>query len=207
MKKNWLIGGLAVVLVALAGVAFVQGGGGAAEGEEGAGLQPIAFPHNLHAGSAEGQANMDCQFCHFSAERSVDAGIPSVATCWGCHQVIPGRNAPEEVQKIEEYMESGEPIPWVRLYKISDHAHFPHMRHIAAGLECQQCHGEIQEVGPEGIQTRTGLGRALLGVDPGVHENGPVWGGGNMGWCIDCHRQPNEQGVQQASTDCAVCHY
>ena len=206
MRKNWLIGGLAGVLIALAGVAFVQGGGAEAEAE-GATIQPIAFPHNLHAGSEEGQANMDCQFCHFSAERSVDAGIPSVATCWGCHQVIPGRTNPQEVAKIEEYMESGEPIPWVRLYKISDHAHFPHMRHVAAGLACQQCHGEIQQVGAEGIQTRTGLAMALLGVDPGVNDNGPVWGGGNMGWCIECHRQPNEQGVQQASTDCAVCHY
>jgi hypothetical protein len=205
MRRGWLIGGLASAL-ALAGVAFVQGGGAEAEGE-GAGLQPIAFPHNLHAGSEEGQANMNCMFCHFSAERSVDAGIPPVATCWGCHQVIAGRNNPQEVRKIEEYMESGEPIPWVRLYKISDHAHFPHMRHIAAGLACQQCHGEIQLVGPEGIQTRTGLGKWAFGTDVGVEGNGPVWGGDTMGWCIECHRQPNEQGVQQASTDCAVCHY
>lgn len=189
MKRNWLIGGLAGVL-ALAGVAFVQGGGGG-EGEgagEGASFQPIAFPHNLHAGSEEGQANMDCQFCHYSAERSVDAGIPSVSTCWGCHQVIAGRNAPEEVAKIREHVESGEPIPWVRIYKISDHAHFPHMRHIAAGLECQQCHGEVQTMGV-------------------LSERSDVWGGTNMGWCIECHRQPNEAGVQQASTDCAVCHY
>jgi len=215
MRKNWLIGGLAGVLIALAGVAFVQGGGAEAEAE-GATIQPIAFPHNLHAGSAEGQANMDCQFCHFSAERSVDAGIPSVATCWGCHQVIPGRTNPAEVAKIEEYMESGEPIPWTRLYKISDHAHFPHMRHIAAGLACQQCHGEIQELEGE-IQVRRGLAqggsifsgmaKSILGTDIGVNDNPPVWKGNNMGWCIDCHRQPNEQGVQQASTDCAVCHY
>ena len=43
MKKNWLIGGLAGVLM-LAGVAFVQGGG--AEGEDVAAEsgQPIAFP-------------------------------------------------------------------------------------------------------------------------------------------------------------------
>lgn len=185
MKRNWLIGGLAGVL-ALAGVAFVQGGPSAEEAA--ASFQPIAFPHNLHAGTEVEQAGMDCQFCHFSAERSVDAGIPSTATCWGCHQVIPGRNAPQEVEKIEEYMESGEQIPWVRIYKISDHAHFPHMRHIAAGLQCQQCHGEVQTMGV-------------------LTERSPVWGGANMGWCIDCHRQPNEQGVQQASTDCAVCHY
>jgi hypothetical protein len=188
MKRRWLIGGLAGAL-ALAGLAFVQGGGGeGGEGEAPAPFQPIAFPHDLHAGSEQGQASMDCMFCHFSAERSVDAGIPSVATCWGCHQVVAGRNAPEEVAKIRDYLESGEPIPWVRIYKISDHAHFPHMRHIDAGLECQQCHGEVQTMGV-------------------LSERDPLWGGANMGWCIDCHRQPNEQGVQQASTDCAVCHY
>jgi hypothetical protein len=208
MNRNWLIGGLAGLLL-LAGVAFVQGGGaegGEAEAEA-AVVQPIAFPHDLHAGSEEGQAQMNCQFCHFSAERSVDAGIPPVSVCWGCHQVIPGRNNPQEVAKIGEYVEDERPIPWVRIYKISDHAHFPHMRHINAGLECQQCHGEVQEVGPEGLLTRQGIGRGLFGADAGIGDNGPVWGGDNMGWCIDCHRQPNEQGVQQASTDCAVCHY
>jgi hypothetical protein len=104
----------------------------------------------------------------------------------------------------------------VRNYKLSDHAHFPHMRHIAAGLECQQCHGEIQDLEGD-IQVRRGLAdggsifggiaKGLLGTDVGVNDNPPVWGGNNMTWCIDCHRQPNEQGVQQASTDCAVCHY
>jgi len=144
---------------------------------------------------------MDCQFCHFSAERSVDAGLPPVETCWGCHQVIPGANQPEEVAKIGEYMQSGEPIPWVRIYKIADHAHFPHMRHINAGLNCQQCHGEVQEMGVLTKQ-RTGIDAFLRGQDP-------VWGGDNMGWCVDCHRQPDpETGVApQASTDCSVCHY
>ena len=190
MNRNWLIGGLASFLLALAGVAFVQDGGGegaAAEGEAEV-VQPIAFPHNLHAGSEPEQANMDCQFCHFSAERSVDAGIPPVSTCWGCHQVVQGRINPGQVALIQEYYEGGEQIPWVRIYKIADHAHFPHMRHINAGLECQQCHGEVQEMGV-------------------LTERSPVWGGANMGWCVDCHRQPNEEGVQQASTDCAVCHY
>lgn len=189
MKKNWLIGGLAGVF-ALGGLAFVQGGGAeGGEGEEEVPAQPIAFPHNIHAGSEPGQNNMDCQFCHFSAERSVDAGIPSVSSCWGCHQVIPGQNAPEEVAKIQEYMDRGEAIPWRRIYKISDHAHFPHMRHINAGLECQECHGEVQTMEV-------------------LSERDPVWGGDNMGWCIDCHRQPDEEtGEPQASTDCAVCHY
>lgn len=202
MKKHWLIGGLAGVF-ALGAVAFVQGGGGEGGAAEAAGgiVQPIAFAHDRHAGSAEGQNNMDCQFCHFSAERSVDAGIPPVSTCWGCHQVIPGTTPDQqtEISKIQGYVDRAEQIPWIRLYKLSDHAHFPHMRHINAGLQCQQCHGEVQEMTE--LQPRSGLTAVLFGKDP-------VWGGDNMGWCIDCHRQPDpETGDQQASTDCAVCHY
>ena len=186
MKKHWLIGGLAGVF-ALASLAFVQGGGGAAGDEAAAGaFQPIGFLHNQHAGAEVGQNNMDCQFCHYSAERSVDAGIPPVSTCWGCHQVIPGTTPAQqtEIAKIQQYVNDGESIPWVRIYKISDHAHFPHMRHINAGLECQQCHGEVQALGVE------------------LSERDPVWGGSNMGWCVDCHRQPDPvTGEQQASTE------
>jgi hypothetical protein len=204
MKKHWLIGGLAGVF-ALTGLAFVQGGGTQPSAAAGgttlsSAVQPIAFPHNQHAGSEPGQGKMDCQFCHFSAERSVDAGIPSVATCWGCHQLIPGANNPQEVAKIKEYLDAGEGIPWVRIYKVSDHVHFPHMRHVNAGLTCQQCHGEIQTMQVLEPPNRGIVGKLLLPQDP-------VWGGDNMGWCVECHRQPNESGVQQASTDCAVCHY
>ena len=43
---------------------------------------------------------MDCQYCHYSAERSVDAGIPSGSSCWGCHQAVPGSNNPEEIANV-----------------------------------------------------------------------------------------------------------
>lgn len=186
MKRHWLIGGFAGCF-ALAGLAFVQAQDAqqAASAEDPgsyASGQPIAFPHNTHAGNLAGQMNMDCQYCHFSAERSVDAGIPPVAVCAGCHQVIPGANKPEEVQKLMQYWNDREPIPWVRIYKTPDHAHYPHMRHIAAGLQCQQCHGEVQTMDV-------------------INAPDPAWGGKNMGWCVDCHRQ------EGASTDCAVCHY
>jgi len=189
MKKHWLIGVLAGAS-ALTGLAFVQARDAQqaanAEGPEAyASGQPIAFPHDLHAGNLQGQSNMDCQYCHFSAERSVDAGIPPMSLCMGCHQVIPGANNPQEVDKLKQYWENQQPIPWVRIYKISDHAHFPHMRHVSAngaGLQCQQCHGEVQA-----MQV--------------LNRRDPLWGGANMGWCVDCHRQ------EGASDDCAVCHY
>jgi len=196
MKKHWLIGGLAGVL-ALASVAFVQGGGAEGEAAAAESGQPIGFTHATHAGTEPGQNNMNCQFCHFSAERSVDAGIPPVSTCVGCHQVVLGTTPAQqtEIAKIQEYANSGEPIPWNRIYKISDHAHYPHMRHVNAGLECQECHGEVQTMGV-------------------LSARDPVWGGANMGWCVDCHRNPREglqradgSVIEEASTDCAVCHY
>jgi hypothetical protein len=208
MRKHWFIGGFAgvmslgLVLVFLgaqdagdagqeagresqgAAETLSQGGATFAPAESYPSGQPIAFPHNQHSGMEEGQNQMDCMYCHFSAERSKSSGIPPVQLCMGCHQVINGADeaAQAEINKLRGYWERGEPIPWVRIYKISDHAHFPHMRHINAGLECQQCHGEVQNMAV-------------------INERDPAWGDGKMGWCIDCHRQ------EGASIDCAVCHY
>ncbi|MCG6989670.1 MAG: cytochrome c3 family protein [Gemmatimonadetes bacterium] len=186
MKKQWLIGGTAGVL-ALAALAFAR----AQDAQQAANAespdnypsgQPIAFPHNIHAGSKPGEFHIDCMYCHFSAERSVDAGLPPMSLCVGCHQVIPGTKNPQEIKKLMGYWQRKQPIPWVRIYKTPDHVHFPHARHIHAGLTCQECHGQVQDVSV-------------------INHRDPVWGGDNMGWCVSCHRK---KGV---STTCAVCHY
>ena len=141
-------------------------------------VQPIAFPHSVHAGTYQ----MDCMYCHFSADRSVDAGLPAVQDCMGCHTLVPGTDNADEVATLRAYAERGEAIPWVRIYKVSDHVRFPHMRHIKAGLACQQCHGDVQRMGA-------------------IEERDPAWGGDNMGWCVSCHL---ERGARR---DCTVCHY
>ena len=140
-------------------------------------IQPIAFPHNVHAGTDK----IDCQYCHFSAERSVDAGIPPVRTCIGCHQVIGGTDERQqaEIQKVKDYWTNQEAIPWIRNYKVADHVHFPHMRHVAADIDCATCHGQVQE----------------MGVIEEVNQ--PL----SMGWCVSCHIE------REVSRDCAVCHY
>jgi predicted CxxxxCH...CXXCH cytochrome family protein len=96
--------------------------------------------------------------------------------------MIPGANAPQEVAKVAEYYNNGQPIPWVRIHKVADHVHFPHMRHVNADITCQECHGQVQEKG--------------VWVEPD-----PVWGKGKMGWCISCHLE------QDVRRDCTVCHY
>lgn len=141
----------------------------------GASGQPIAFPHNVHAGDNQ----IDCQYCHFAAERSMRAGIPPVSTCMGCHTFVNGTQNPQEVDVLRGYAERQEPIPWNRIYKVADHVQFPHMRHVAAGVQCQNCHGQVQEIGV--IQ----------------QVNQPL----QMGWCVSCHIELG------ASRDCTVCHY
>ncbi len=196
--------------------------------------QPIAFYHSVHAG----QNAIPCTYCHTSADRSVDAGIPSVRLCVGCH--VPGSSAPthvraqaqlafptaqrdsvwnREASKLVEYWRRGEAIPWVRVHKIPEHAKFPHNVHVNVGLQCQTCHGAVEEM--ETVYQFSSL---------------------RMGWCVDCHRgqtplsDAEEKAVQarssfarrvasfraagedvrgksatrpeqRASTDCVVCHY
>ncbi|MFH1765535.1 MAG: cytochrome c3 family protein [Gemmatimonadota bacterium] len=179
MKKPWILPA-ASVIAALVTLASVQSQVGDAPPPTSTAttVHPIAFPHNTHAG----KFRIDCQYCHFSAERSVDAGMPPVSSCMGCHIIIQGRNRPEEVQKLRDFWDRGEPIPWVRIYKVPDHVKFPHMRHVAkdaGALECQECHGPVEEI------------EVMEEVEQPL----------KMGWCVQCHRD------NDASVDCTVCHY
>jgi hypothetical protein len=155
-----------------------QFGGGGTE-------QPIAFPHDLHAGTNQ----IPCMYCHSSADRSVDAGIPAVQVCAGCHvtaiTTIPPEQATAtfrgdstEIRKLVAYWREQRPIPWVRIYDLPDHVHFPHMRHVNAGVECQECHGPVQEM--RVVEQYSSL---------------------QMGWCLECHRQ------REVRIDCFICHY
>lgn len=183
MTKKSLTIAAVVATVSLASLAFAQAQTPSAESAAPAGaatgVQPIAFPHDIHAGTYK----LDCMYCHFSAERSVDAGLPPVATCAGCHRLIPGTAHPEEIQKVMGFANRQEAIPWVRVYKVADHVHFPHMRHVNAGLKCQECHGEVQTFATP------------------IEKRDPAWPGDNMGKCVACHV---EKGVRR---DCTVCHY
>jgi hypothetical protein len=139
--------------------------------------QPIPFPHDVHAG----QNQIPCMYCHSGADRSKAAGIPSLQVCAGCH--IPG-GVPTVgvdrpgVQLLVAYWQQQRPIPWVRTHKVPDHVVFPHMRHVAAEVPCQTCHGPVETMADM---------RRVESL--------------RMGWCVDCHREMN------ARTDCFVCHY
>lgn len=122
--------------------------------------QPIAFSHRQHVTGA----GLDCQFCHTYARRGPVAGIPSVARCTGCHNVV----LPErpEVAKVLTYAEREESIPWVRVHRLPDYVRFTHKKHVRAGVGCDTCHGDVGQMDI-------------------VEQVSPL----TMGWCLSCHEQ------------------
>lgn len=165
---------------------------------EGAPAQPILFSHVVHAGSFQ----IGCQFCHADARRSEYAGLPSVERCMGCHRIIGAQDNPE-IQKIHRYAERGEPVPWVRVFKVPEFTYFPHKPHVRAGVECQTCHGPVERMRVVGATTGPRLLndlKTLVGMRP---PPPPL----TMGWCLDCHREQNATRGIRAPLDCVACHH
>jgi cytochrome c2 len=180
---------------------FVFGGYMVAKGAIGLGrqkdyqpVQPIYYSHKVHAGINQ----INCLYCHGSAEQSKHAAIPSVNTCMNCHKAIQAyEKGPKifdedgneidgtaEIQKLYEYAGFDpnqpnkwdpsmikKPIEWVKIHNLPDHVYFSHAQHVNAGkVQCQSCHGEINQMGE-------------------VKQVADL----SMGWCINCHRESNVQ--------------
>ncbi len=211
-----------------AGAVILSAYSGASTSQNSSPNQPIAFPHSVHVG----KLGINCIYCHYSAYKSPDPGFPAVSTCMGCHSLIgpnrpasnlgPARKSPG-IQKLWDYAgypshtADAKPIPWNRIHLLPDYVHFPHMRHVNAGITCQTCHGPIQ-------------------TEAKVYQYATL----NMGWCVNCHvhgydPQKGEEMVnmvpdgrggamlpanypmpktatpdslrKKARYDCSVCHY
>jgi DNA-directed RNA polymerase subunit RPC12/RpoP len=154
-------------------------------------VQPIFFSHVIHAGSYQ----IACQYCHAGARRSSAAGVPSVERCMGCHKIVAAEGNPE-VKKIHEYWERKEPIPWLRIFKVPEHAQFTHKPHVQAGVQCQTCHGRIEAMERVHAETGQNIINDLKNL-AGIPNQPPKL---TMGWCIECHRTANAKGVQAVQT-------
>ncbi|WP_448517979.1 cytochrome c3 family protein [Rhodoflexus sp.] len=201
-KSQAFIGITAFVFVALVLKATVEGLITIGVQQGYAPTQPIPFSHKLHAGQYE----IDCKYCHTGVEKGKSANIPSANICMNCHNAI--KTTSPIIQKIYEHIEKDEPIQWVRVHNLPDLAYFNHQQHVkVAGLECENCHGNIKEM--EVVQQVSLL---------------------TMGWCIDCHRKTEVNAKDNAYYDnlvqlhakssktpmrvediggleCAKCHY
>ncbi|MCV9930515.1 c-type cytochrome [Flavobacterium sp. LS1R49] len=190
-------------------------------------IQPIHYSHKIHAGDNE----INCKYCHSASRVSKTAGIPSLNVCMNCHknisEVAESTATPEyskafydeQIQKLytavgwdkttQTYTGKTQPVKWVRIHNLPDFVYFNHSQHVSvAGIECQTCHGPVQEF--EIMKQYSKL---------------------TMGWCIDCHRKTDvkmegneyytkiheelskKYGVekltaaQMGGLECGKCHY
>lgn len=136
--------------------------------------QPLPFSHELHVG----QHQIQCQYCHNQVERSKSSNIPALSTCMNCHQQVATQS--ESIKKLREAYSENKSIEWVKVHMLPDHVQFNHQAHIARGVNCQTCHGPIEKMAR-------------------VYQFSDL----SMGWCINCHRQPENK----APLNCTTCHH
>jgi hypothetical protein len=123
--------------------------------------QPVQFSHKHHVGDD----GIDCRYCHTSVETSNSAGMPSTQTCMNCHTQI-WADSPY-LEPIRQSYKSGVPIEWTRVHDLPDYVYFNHSIHVAKGVGCSSCHGQVDNM-------------------PLVYQAAPL----QMEWCLACHREP-----------------
>ena len=123
--------------------------------------QPIQFSHEHHvAGNG-----IDCRYCHTRVETSSFAGIPPTKTCMNCHSQIFCRRAVPRARARELPHRPAD--PWTRVHDLPDFAYFDHSIHVAKGVGCSTCHGQVDQM-------------------PLMRKQNSL----QMEWCLDCHRHP-----------------
>jgi hypothetical protein len=127
-------------------------------------VQKVPFSHQHHVGVL----GIDCRYCHTSVEKSSFAGIPETKTCMNCHsQIWVGS---QMLEPVRESYRTNRPLEWNRVHNLPGFVYFDHSVHVNKGIGCSSCHGQIDEM-PFTFQASSLL----------------------MEWCIDCHRNPEQQ--------------
>jgi cytochrome c2 len=187
-RNKAYIATFAVVLFIVGGYYTIQGAIGLGRNKDYQPEQPIYYSHKVHAGVNQ----VSCLYCHGGAYEGKHANVPSVNVCMNCHMAINEYSATSEklyredgtevngtaeIQKIyaasgwdvkaKKYTGKETPIQWTKIHNLPDHVYFNHSQHTRAGkVQCQTCHGPIQEMGE-------------------VKQFADL----SMGWCINCHRE------------------
>ena len=123
--------------------------------------QPVPFSHEHHVAGL----GIDCRFCHISVEVSSNAGLPPTYTCMTCHSQIWTNAA--LLAPVRQSLADDKPIIWNRINDLPDYVYFNHSIHVAKGVGCSSCHGEVDRM------ALTYKAKSLT-----------------MQFCLDCHRDP-----------------
>ena len=125
--------------------------------------QPVPFSHKHHVTGL----GIDCRYCHTSVEHGAFAGIPPTETCMTCHSQI-WTEAPN-LEPVRTSWRENKPIEWNRVHDLPDFVYFNHSIHLAKGVGCQTCHGQVDQM-------------------PLMWKVNSL----NMEWCIECHKNPEK---------------
>lgn len=123
--------------------------------------QPVKFSHDHHVAGL----GIDCRYCHSSVETSAFAGMPPTETCMNCHKQI-WTNA-DLLEPVRSSFANDDPIEWQRVNDLPDFVYFNHSVHVAKGIGCVTCHGEVDRM-------------------PLMFQESSL----QMEWCLSCHRDP-----------------
>lgn len=137
--------------------------------------QPVMFSHRHHAG----ELRLDCRFCHATVETSAFAGLPATETCLNCHGQLFTDTA--MLAPVVRSAALNQPIAWARVTRLPDHVYFNHSVHVAQGVACATCHGDV--------------GRMAL-----TAKAQPL----DMRQCLECHRDPAPRLSARAEVFAAV---
>lgn len=154
----------AIVLAGVAGFAYTQiARSSYLTGRYMEKQQPVQFSHKHHVGDD----GIDCRYCHTAVETSYSAGIPPTQTCMNCHSQI-WSDSPY-LEPVRASFRDNKPIEWERVHDLPEYAYFNHSIHIAKGVGCSTCHGQIDNM-------------------PAVYQENTL----QMEWCLQCHREPEK---------------
>ncbi len=125
--------------------------------------QPVQFSHKHHVGDD----GIDCRYCHQTVETTASAGMPATQTCMNCHSQI-WSDSPY-LEPVRASFRDNKPLEWERVHDLPEYTYFNHSIHIAKGVGCSTCHGQIDNM-------------------PAVYQENTL----QMEWCIACHRAPEK---------------
>lgn len=171
--------------------------------------QPVPFSHQHHAG----ELGIDCRYCHRQVDTTAFAGMPDTHTCMTCHSQV--WTDAKVLEPVRESYRTGKPIAWKRVHDLADFVYFDHSAHIANGIDCTRCHGQVDTM-PLTWQDKAmtmewclECHATLEGQD--YSENTPEEAEGSASPYVDPHyyRQTDSDGVNpplKRMENCSVCH-
>ncbi len=134
-------------------------------------VQPIPYSHKKHLA-----LGLECLQCHTNPEPGDRMTFPAETKCMACHTTI-AKEKPS-IQKLAAIAKSGRPVPWVRVYVVSNWVYWNHRSHLDAKMTCEMCHGQVADMDVMAKVTNVTT----------------------MAGCIECHKT-NDAGV-----GCKYCH-